>query len=361
MKKLVVVEDNTDIRSFLVNLLEISGYNVEAAENGFIGIQKIIEHTPDLVLCDIVMPQLDGYEVLKSIRKNPILANTPFIFLSSMSDSSDVRTGMELGADDYLTKPVDPEHLLKSIETRIKRNKIVEEEIEQKVQKIKKNLSSVYSHEVNTPLNGIIGLTDILLRYYKTSMPKNMAEMVTHIKKASIRLYRTTNNLLRYADLQQYDGIDEKYPIGHICSYSNALTKKILEIAEKYERKDDLDILLENCDLNMSESDLEIVAIEAVDNAFKFSELGTKVCVNAKIDGEFLIFSVNDKGEGIDEINMEEIDSFVQFNREKNEQQGLGLGLYMIKRILQLNKCKFEIVSKTNKGTTITVKIPVKV
>lgn len=360
MEKILIIEDTDDIRNYLVQLLSISGYDVIEAPNGLVGVQKIVENNPELVLCDIVMPELNGYEVLKTVRNNPHLATTPFIFLSSKSELNDFRTGMELGADDYLTKPVEPDHLLNSIRTRLNRTKQIEEEVQQKIKKIKTNLSSVYSHEVNTPLNGIIGLTDILIKYYRGSMKENMYEMLKHIKNASIRLHRTTSNLLKYADLQQYEGnnAELQYPKGSVNNYVQKLSESLEDLSERYRRKEDLKIDLVDCDLAVAEIDVNRVFFEAIDNALKFSIKGTPVYISSCIEGEYLKATVLDQGKGIRNEELNRIDSFVQFNRDTQEQQGLGLGLYIIKRLVVLNKGKLRIFSEENKGTQIEIHFP---
>ncbi|MEO7045074.1 MAG: response regulator, partial [Ferruginibacter sp.] len=105
MKKILLIDDNDDIRNNTAEILEISNYDVVTAENGIIGVQKAIEHKPDLIICDIMMPELDGYGVLHAVHKNEAIKNTPFIFLTAKTERTDFRKGMELGADDYITKP----------------------------------------------------------------------------------------------------------------------------------------------------------------------------------------------------------------------------------------------------------------
>lgn len=124
-KKIVVIEDNTDVRENLAEILELDGYEVSTAENGKIGIKTVEEIHPDLILCDIMMPELDGYGVRHILNKKPELANIPFLFLTAKAEPSDFRKGMNLGADDYLTKPFQANELLNTIETRINLREIV--------------------------------------------------------------------------------------------------------------------------------------------------------------------------------------------------------------------------------------------
>ncbi len=121
MKKILVIEDDRIVRENITELLEISGYAVEAAANGMEGIAAARRQIPDLIVCDIKMPDLDGYGVLHVLRKNPDTATVPFIFLTARTDRSDLRRGMEMGADDYITKPFESTDLLNAIETRLRR------------------------------------------------------------------------------------------------------------------------------------------------------------------------------------------------------------------------------------------------
>lgn len=119
MLKILVIEDDELIRETLLQLLESHNYRVIAAENGRVGVQMALSEIPDLILCDVQMPELDGYDVLRTLRQNSLAATIPFIFLTAQSDKTDFRRGMELGADDYLTKPFTKAELLGAIASRV--------------------------------------------------------------------------------------------------------------------------------------------------------------------------------------------------------------------------------------------------
>lgn len=118
-KKILLIEDDKTVRENTAELLELSNYQVETASNGRIGVKKAPIFRPDVVVCDIMMPEMDGYQVLESLSKNETLRTIPFIFLSAKTDHKDVRKGMNLGADDYLTKPFEEEELIDAIESRL--------------------------------------------------------------------------------------------------------------------------------------------------------------------------------------------------------------------------------------------------
>jgi len=125
-KKILIIEDNEDIRESSVEILKLAGYEVLEADNGKIGVELAQQHLPDMVLCDIMMPELDGYGVLYLLSKHRETANIPFIFLTAKAERADMRKGMEMGADDYLTKPFDDMELLNTIESRFQKKEKIE-------------------------------------------------------------------------------------------------------------------------------------------------------------------------------------------------------------------------------------------
>lgn len=128
MKKILLIEDNADVRENTAEILELAKFQVLTAANGKIGVDMAIKEKPDLIICDIMMPELDGYGVLHMLGRQPETASIPFIFLTAKTERADIRKGMEMGADDYLTKPFDDIELLNAIETRFRKNDLVKKE-----------------------------------------------------------------------------------------------------------------------------------------------------------------------------------------------------------------------------------------
>lgn len=140
MKKILIIEDDPNIRDNIAELLEDEGYHVITASNGRTGIEAAFASKPHLVVSDVMMPEVDGYGVLKAVRSDSTLATTPFIFLTAKADKPDYRAGMELGADDYLTKPFTHEELLQAIRSRLSRQTLVNDEAEKKINDLRKNI-----------------------------------------------------------------------------------------------------------------------------------------------------------------------------------------------------------------------------
>lgn len=124
-KTILVVDDNNDMRENTCEFLELTGYNVIEAENGKVAIEKAKTHIPDLIICDIMMPELDGYGVLRILGNSPETNHIPFIFLSAKAEKQDVRKGMNMGADDYLTKPFENNELIEAVEARLQKSQII--------------------------------------------------------------------------------------------------------------------------------------------------------------------------------------------------------------------------------------------
>ncbi len=173
---ILVIEDNEDVRENLCEILELYGYETASAPDGLAGIKKAFEVDPHLIICDIMMPQLDGYGVLNILSKNEQTAHTPFIFLTAKTEKQDIRRGMNLGADDYITKPFYKDELLSAIETRLK-----------KAENMKGNLVS--SPTINTLTDPKLGLEQLL-----DSMRQ----------EGRRHLYKKKENLVREGDNARY-------------------------------------------------------------------------------------------------------------------------------------------------------------
>jgi CRP-like cAMP-binding protein len=128
MKKILIIEDNPDVRENLAEILSLSNYETLTAENGKVGVDLAQKHHPDLILCDVMMPELDGFGVLHILSKSPDTSAIPFIFLTAKTERSDIRKGMNLGADDYISKPFDDVELLEAIETRLRKSEAIQRE-----------------------------------------------------------------------------------------------------------------------------------------------------------------------------------------------------------------------------------------
>lgn len=176
MKTILLIEDNEEIRENTSEILELDGFNVLTAPNGKIGVELAIENKPDLIICDIMMPILDGYGVLHLLSKNQDTENIPFIFLTAKADRSDFRKGMEMGADDYITKPFDDVELLNAIESRLKKME---------------TLNQKYSRDIK-------GLDQLIV---DAGGEIELKKLISNREK---RIYRKKNDIFREGDFPLY-------------------------------------------------------------------------------------------------------------------------------------------------------------
>ncbi len=230
MRRLLVIDDHDDIRENIAEILSLAGYEALTAENGKKGVEKALKEKPDLVICDIMMPELDGYGVLHLLRKNESTENTPFIFLTARTERVDFRKGMEMGADDYITKPFDDIELLNAIEIRLKKYDILQN---------KYATDGKGASELLTDLNvsGMIPLnpdnydTETLSRKLSLFMEGRRPKFLYYLKKGKIKAYRV------HEDGKEY--ITNLYTAGDYIGYLPLLengmyedTAEVLEDAE---------------------------------------------------------------------------------------------------------------------------------
>lgn len=147
MKKILVIEDNEEVRENLEEILELSGYEVVTAEDGKVGVEKALTTAPDLILCDVMMPHLDGFGVLNILSKKSLTASIPFVFLTAKTEKNDFRRGMNLGADDYITKPFYKDELLDVIETRLRKSEKIKKQFDQTEQGLSAFINEARGYE----------------------------------------------------------------------------------------------------------------------------------------------------------------------------------------------------------------------
>jgi CRP-like cAMP-binding protein/AmiR/NasT family two-component response regulator len=221
MKKILLIEDNVDIRENTAEILELASYEVITAENGKDGVNLAMKNKPDLIICDIMMPVLDGYGVLHLLSKNQELSSIPFIFMTAKSDRADFRKGMEMGADDYITKPFDDIELLNAIEARLKKSEIIKKEFSKDIEGLNSFITDVKGLNV---LEEISHKEDADTRvckkkevvYAEGSYPKG----IFFLLKGKVKTYKTNDqgkefitDLYKEGDFFGYSALfeDEKY------------------------------------------------------------------------------------------------------------------------------------------------------
>lgn len=363
MTKILVIEDEHSLRRDIMEMLTFEGYEVSGAENGEAGIQQAVQQLPDLIICDIMMPELDGYGVLNALRHNEHTAAIPFIFLTARTDKVDRRQGMEQGADDYLTKPFTVKELLKSVDMRLRRRRDIELVSERRLDELRDSIILAMPHELRTPLTVILGFADILSADSEKLTPERVREMSEHISTAARRLYHMVENYLVYAQIEiivaDFDA-REMLRSNRTSDPKPVIEDQAVQRAQFYDRETDLRFDVATVEsVQVLEDYLKKIVAEIVDNAFKFSAPGTEVHVTAApFDDSYYAVTVRDRGRGMTAEQIERIGAYMQFNRRFYEQQGSGLGLIVARRLAELHGGHLEISSVENAGTTVMVTLP---
>jgi len=364
MKKILVIDDEEWLREMIQLALRQKGYDVVEAENGEVGIEKARKILPDLVLCDVNMEKVDGYLTLSSLRGDPTTAAIPFILMTGLADNAGMRHGMELGADDYLPKPFTIDALYAAVEARIKKAQALRDEAEKKLADLRDNISMMLPHELRTPLNGILAYGEILSTESETLQPAEIAEMGQIIHESGKRLERLIENFLIYSQIELM--VKDPQRAGALRKKKTQSPKKVVEVraahqAQEAGRQPDLELELTDKPVAISEEYLTKIVDELVHNAFKFSKPGAVVRVALHSPENMSVLTVSDHGRGLGADQIQKVGAYMQFDRKTHEQQGLGLGLTIAKRLTELHGGSLTIETAPEGGTSVTVKIPLAV
>jgi signal transduction histidine kinase len=362
MKKILVIEDEESIRENILDLLDAEDFEAFGAENGKVGIKLATEILPDLILCDVMMPEIDGYGVLQALHSQTATATIPFLFLTAKAERSDTRKGMELGADDYLVKPCTAKELMAAIGTRLEKHATFHKQSQEKLEELRSNIIHSLPHELRTPLNGIMGFTEVLLHQFEELEPHEVREMLEEILSGGKRLYRLIQNFLLYAELELIAQNPERVAaIRQSKTYSlePVVQYRAMQQAKQAEREQDLQINIQDYTVSIAENRLIKIVEELLDNAFKFSAKGTPVILSTSVAEDTFMLSVTNQGRGMTPEQISRIGAYMQFERKLYEQQGTGLGLILAKYIAEIFGGKLTIESVPHRQTTVRVYLPV--
>ncbi len=359
MKKILVIDDAEFILETTATILKFEGYEVKTATDGEKGIQAALGDTPDLILCDISMPVVDGYEVLDKIRSTSSTSTIPFIFLTAFTEKSELRKGMEKGADDFIVKPYTREELVNAIDAQWIKHQLIEQHLKVKVDEVGRNVTYALPHEFRTVLNEVIGTAKYLKSTAEQITSSEIEEFANDIIFSANRLLRITENFLAFVKIESLATDPEKVKqLRMLCTEEPvAVIEDIAAVkAEKFKRIDDLLIeeKVNRISVEISTENFYKVVDELIDNAFKFSNQMSKVRIKTYTKGQHLFISISDEGRGMTKEQINGVAALAQFERTIYEQQGVGMGLVIAKRIVELHGGDFFIESSEGIGTTIT-------
>lgn len=371
MTKILVIEDESILRTEVMEWLSLEGYEVYGASTGKEGVRSALFNEPDLIICDITMPELDGYGVLVELRSNLETATVPFIFVTARASHDDIRRGMTLGADDYITKPFTRSELFDAVHTRLERKALEEERLQQETEHwqqafheeheqriLKAKLIAMFSHDFRNPLTTIL-TSNSLLRDYSDRMDKE--RRLRHFNRidASVnQLIQMLDDMLTVSQLETNNfALEREQMVVQEC-----VTAIVDEFRGINGNSHQISFASEYNGIAMIDPRLlrQILA-NLLSNAIKYSPKGRHVYIelDSHNDNE-IILRVQDEGIGIPEEEQHML--FQPYQRASNvgDIQGTGLGLEIVRQAVDLHGGKVEFQSTVNVGTTFTVTLPIK-
>lgn len=357
MNRVLIIEDDVVTRRQLVQLFGLEQFEVTEAATGQAGIAAAADAPPDLVICDIMMPGTDGFGVLEALRSLPDTGLTPFIFLTAKAGSQDVRHGMSEGADDYITKPFDPEALLSSARQRLARRRLQLKEAERREANTGMLAAAALPREMEGCLTHLETISDFFRARYDGDpeageMRRAMRHQVACLRALSqrLRLYGELPGLYarRFATTGSADGG---------CSHEVAV-ETARAVVSRWNRAGDLEISALGCTTPLARDFLTVMVRELVDNACKFSDPSTPITLDGRPEKGYWKMTVTDRGQGISPQQVSDIGAFKQFWSGAERPGGLGLGLVLVQTLARLHSGEVLIDSESGAGTSVAVMIP---
>ncbi len=363
---ILIVDDIPKNLQVLSSILNLEGYQIAFAANGKESLAVLETTTPDLILLDIMMPELDGFEVCKIIKADERLKDIPIIFITGKAEQEDIVKGLMLGAVDYITKPFNGAELISRVKTHVElkksRDKILKytEELEQNREELKllnaskDKFFSIISHDLRSPFTGFLGLSQLLIDEQNNLKKPDLEQIAMSMNKAAKKLFNFLENLLDWSRSQmggmQFDPIK--------IDIKDAVNRCFMVLKETANEKQiQLIELIETGNIVISDNNaLNTILRNLISNAIKFTNKNGKIFIGigSSSDDEITIY-VKDTGVGINPDNQEKIfrlDSKVSTHGTNNE-QGSGLGLLLVKEFVEKSNGRLWIESELEVGTTV--------
>ena len=369
MVKILVIEDERALLEDVISILQYAGYEVRGALNGEKGVPLAQEWLPELILCDLMLPGIDGFEILRLIRADQTTQSIPFIFLTARDDRASQREGMNSGADDYMVKPFTATELLASINARMKRREQhIDNSLEERLEQTKQQLARMVTHELRTPLVSINTVLDIISRQMNQLTHDELTDLLSTIDAGSKRLTHRVEQLVYITQLEAgllaQDVIEKSQIIMPTWDMLIAAINMARRFA--YHQQPNLDLQLEEHDRDATvccnPPALKQALAELIANALTFSRPNSIVRISHWCTNGQIWITIVDEGDGIEESKIARaLRPFEQIDRDKREQQGIGIGLTLAYQIICAHGGDMNIRSVIGRGTQVTATLPLRI
>lgn len=357
---ILLVDDDESNLELFSTILEQEGYRTLTANSSAEALRLLLTNKPDLIISDIYMPQKGGFEFYEEVQQIHELRYVPFIFLSALSDRQHVNAGKQLGADDYLTKPVDIDELVTTVRGKLKRAASLRSAMESEFEALKGQIITTMSHELNTPLTSIIGFSEIISSEDSRISTDELREFADHIRQGGSRLKGLVDDFLETVQIDS--GKTSEYYAATRQDFN--LTVLLSSLADEYRALSagkNLDFqtdIAEDLRVTASEAQIRDIVSRLLANAVKFTPAGS-VSLSAARRSEIVHVKITDSGIGMNSKELAHIcEKFYQIDKEERQQQGAGLGLYIADKLAGINQCKLIFSSSEGAGTNVTLLLP---
>ena len=370
-KRILVVDDDPVNFEVIETLLDRYNYQLHYASDGKSAISVLDHVRPDLILLDVMMPEINGVETCKKIRATPQWETIPIIMVTALDNTLILSHCLAAGANDFVAKPINSIELQARILSmlRIKQQyddiqnlSALQAEtvsfLQETLDELRGNLARSLSHELNTPINGILGTLSLLDDDLAEMTIDEIKEILGWTQTSARRLEGLTQKFLIYLELELKNSSTQTQSPTAWTFPGEKLVQDISSLAQQLGRSTDLTYEFETGHVLGLERYLSIVLRELLYNAFKFSQPGTPVKVIGRIRQERLELIVQDFGRGMTAEQTAKIGAFMQFDRQLYEQQGVGIGLRIVNKIVEQQNGTFELVSQVSEGTTVEISLP---
>lgn len=360
-KTILVVEDNQAMNLAICDILELNQYTVISACDGVDGLSQMRRQRPDVVLCDIMMPRMDGYTLLQNARSDELLRTVPFIFLTARSSTQDKRHAKGIGIDDYLVKPVDAQDLLLAVSNVLRREEYLVVQAERQLDQLRNQIIAALQHEFRTPLTFILGYAELLAESPPETVDVDTLRASTNaIWEGGRRLQNMIEKFLLLADMQYRrelpDSVSSINPLNVLATQAKVQHEAAQKAGLSFRLTSDVtepSVLAEPTYLH------EAVG-RMVENAIQYRRAGSRQIHLAVVVIEgYIGLRVADDGQGIPAEQLARLrNPFEQVDRDNRVLPGIGLGLAQVRHIARLHGGHLQIESSEGVGSTFTLWLP---
>ena len=357
--KILIVEDNPLVQDVLKNLFSSENYEVSTSNNGEEAVELLGEKEVDVIICDIMMPKMDGYMLQDILRQSPEFASIPFIFLSALGENKDLRKGQESGADAYIVKPFDPDELLSIVKGKLKRSKKIKSIAIKQQEHFKTDIIRRITHEFRTPLVAVSTGSEFLLNEKEKLSPDKAKSLIEAVWRGGQRLQALVNDFLLMQQIQSGNALKlfkQKAKDFNLAIFLN----EYLNLKEKELVNKGFNVNYVSIDSDMevfaNESHLKEIIEKIISNSIKFTQDFKQIDIELNANLDDIQLTIRDYGQGLNTKTLKRItEIFSQDNRAKQEQQGSGLGLSIAKELAHINNIDFNIANADGQGVVVTL------